>query len=99
MRVHPGARRDALGGFRADGALKLEVTAAPEGGRANRAVEAVLAEALGLPPSRVSVVRGQGSRHKWVEVEGLGDDQVRRRLEEVSAERGDGGGGRSARPH
>ena len=38
VRVHPGARRNAIRGWLDDGALRLEVTAPPEDGRANRAV-------------------------------------------------------------
>jgi len=41
------------------------VTAAPEGGKANRAVIALLADALSVPPSSISLVRGAASRDKW----------------------------------
>ncbi len=39
VRVHPGAQRPGLVGRLADGSLKVAVAEAPEGGRANRAVE------------------------------------------------------------
>ncbi len=58
----------------------MRVTAAPEGGKANAAVAAVLAKALGVPKSAVRVVRGGTSRHKQVEVDGLGADDVERLL-------------------
>lgn len=85
VHVHPGARRAMLRGFRGDGALQLAVTAPPEGGRANRAVAELLAETLGVPRGRVEVVRGLGSRSKWVEVEGLGEDEIRSRLDTTLA--------------
>jgi len=81
VHVHPGARRDGLRGWRADGALKVEVTAPPEDGRANAAVSALLAGVLALPKRSVAVVRGHGSRAKVVEVEGLSEDEVRRRID------------------
>lgn len=81
VHVHPGARRAALRGWRADGALRLDVTAAPERGRANDAVTALLAGVLGVPRGRVAVVRGAASRTKVVEVSGLGEDDVKRRIE------------------
>ena len=81
VRVQPGARRERLVGWMEDGALKLAVAAPPEGGRANAAVAELLGAALGVKRRQVQVVRGHGSRSKVVEVEGLDEDQVRRRLE------------------
>ena len=49
---------------RAGGVLRVRVTAAPEGGEANRAVIGLLAEAFGVAPSRVELVRGAASRDK-----------------------------------
>lgn len=89
VRVHPGARRAGLVGFLADGTLKLEVPEPPAGGRANRAVEALLADALGIARGRVTVVRGQGSRTKTVGIEGLDGDEVRRRLARAGAASGE----------
>ena len=64
MRVQPKARESAIIGWQA-GALRVRVTAAPEDGRANRAVIALLAEALSVPPSSIALVRGATSRDKW----------------------------------
>ncbi|MDI3260499.1 MAG: DUF167 domain-containing protein, partial [Sinobacteraceae bacterium] len=57
LRVSPGSPRDAISGWRGD-ALKLSVRAAPERGRANEAVESLLAQALALPRGAVKVVAG-----------------------------------------
>ncbi len=74
MRVSPRGGRDAVEGWGVDPAhrpfLKLRVAAAPVDGGANAAVEALLAKALGLPRSAVSVVRGHAARLKQVEIEG-----------------------------
>jgi uncharacterized protein len=70
VRVTPRAGRNEVAGER-DGVLLVRVTAPPEGGKANMAVCRVIAKALGVAPSRVSVVRGAGSRQKVLQVEGL----------------------------
>lgn len=80
IRVHPGARREGVTGRRADGAWTLAVRAVPEGGRANRAVEQLLAEVLGVAKGQVTVVRGQASRAKIVDVHGIDDAEITRRL-------------------
>ena len=67
--VQPRAARNAVGGMYGD-ALKIKVTAPPVEGKANAAVEALLAEILGVPPSRVTVVAGGASRNKKVVVAG-----------------------------
>ncbi len=73
--VHPGARRDGVVGWQGS-ALKVCVRAAPERGRANRAVEELLAAALGVPTSDVAVVSGATSRTKRVRVVGVGASAV-----------------------
>ncbi|MDF0599182.1 DUF167 domain-containing protein [Psychromarinibacter sp. C21-152] len=62
VRVTPKASRSAI---KRDGdTLRVYVTAAPEGGKANAAVAKLLAKALGLPKSRLSLIRGQTARDK-----------------------------------
>jgi uncharacterized protein YggU (UPF0235/DUF167 family) len=78
--VSPGASRSELAG-RHGGGWKARVAVPPERGRANRALEELLADALGVPRAAVSVVAGHGSRRKLVEVEGLDAAEADRRLE------------------
>jgi uncharacterized protein YggU (UPF0235/DUF167 family) len=80
VRVHPGAQRPGLVGRLADGSLKLAVAEAPEGGRANRAVEVLVAGLLALRRTQVTVVGGAAARLKQVEIEGLDAAEVERRL-------------------
>ncbi len=82
LKVSPKASRNAVTGFVGE-ALKVAVTAAPERGKANEAVEELLAEALGLPRSAVRVVAGQTSRNKRLEIAGLEAAEVRRRLRTI----------------
>jgi uncharacterized protein (TIGR00251 family) len=78
LRVSPKARKNAIQGLRGD-ALKLSVTAAPERGRANDAVIALLAEALDLPASSIELVSGAASKDKVVEIP-LTSGEIARRL-------------------
>ena len=79
LRVKPGARRRELGGEHA-GALRVAVTAPPEKGRANEEVEALLAEVLDVARGAVRVVTGHASRDKTAAIDGLGTEEIRRRL-------------------
>lgn len=62
MRVTPGARSEAL--ETVEGRLVARVRAKPEDGKANAAVTALLANALGIAPSKVELLRGVTSREK-----------------------------------
>ena len=70
VRVQPKASRDAIVGEHA-GALKIAVTAPPEKGKANRAAVEVLAQALGVAKSAVTLVSGATSRDKTLAVRGV----------------------------
>jgi uncharacterized protein YggU (UPF0235/DUF167 family) len=69
LRVQPRARRLALD-VTPDGALKAAVTAAPEDGKANDAVVALLSQAWRLPKSTFEIVRGGTARAKTLMVAG-----------------------------
>ena len=58
----------------------MRVAAAPERGKANDAVLALLAETLAVPRARVTLVSGGGSRDKIVELSGIEPDDIERRL-------------------
>ena len=79
VRVTPRAARDGLAGWQG-GVLRVRVTAPPVEGKANDAVERLLAQALGVAKSGVGVVSGAGAREKLVEVAGLSQDEAVRRL-------------------
>jgi uncharacterized protein len=80
VRLTPKASRDEVVGVEDHtGAcvLKARVRALPEAGRANAALETLIAKWLGLPPSTVSVAHGGKSRLKQVAVAGDGDALIR----------------------
>lgn len=79
IKVAPKAARNAVNGWMAD-TLKVSVTTAPEKGKANQAVIGLLADALRLPKSALRVVRGETSTQKLIEISGLDEGEVLRRL-------------------
>jgi uncharacterized protein len=66
VRVTPGAREETLA--IADGRVLAKVRAKPEDGKATAAVLALLAQALDVPVSRVTLVRGATAREKLVQI-------------------------------
>src|SRR5437763_10799048 len=82
LKVVPGASRERIVGELGE-ALKVAVTAPPEDGAANAAVEKFLAKALGLPRKQVGLVGGFGSRRKTLRVSGLSRDELSRRIAEL----------------
>jgi uncharacterized protein (TIGR00251 family) len=75
VRLRPRGHKDELMGL-VDGVLQARVTAPPVDGKANRALCKSIAKRAGVAPSRVSVVRGQKSRDKLIEVEGIDLDAL-----------------------
>jgi len=80
IKAVPRAARDEVVGW-LDGALKVRLAAVPQDGRANAALEALLARLLGLRKSAVRVVAGHASPRKRVEIDGLDRAEIDRRLE------------------
>lgn len=77
--VTPRASRDGIGGVH-DGALRVRVTRPPADGEANRAVIRLVAEALDVPPSTVSVASGDRARRKRLALATLDEAELLRRL-------------------
>lgn len=80
IRVQPKAGRN---GVEVDGGrVTVRVTAAPEGGKANAAVVALLAKRLKVARGRVRIVRGHKGREKRVRIEGITPGEFFARLSE-----------------
>jgi uncharacterized protein (TIGR00251 family) len=79
VKVHPRAKRSALAGRIGD-AWKLSLAAPPVDGKANEECVRFLAEFAGVPRSRVRIVMGLTSRLKVVEIEGVPQEDLERRL-------------------
>jgi uncharacterized protein (TIGR00251 family) len=80
VRVQPRAARSEIVGWRADGALSVRVAAPPVEGRANAALSELLADALDVRRTAVTIELGSRGRDKLVRISGLTAAQVRQRL-------------------
>jgi uncharacterized protein len=82
VRLTPRGGRDRVDGFAPDAAgervLRVRVAAPPVDGAANAALVRLLAKALGVPKSAVTIVSGETSRGKTVEVVGEPADLAKR---------------------
>jgi hypothetical protein len=86
VRVHPGARRNAVTGLHPAGAgssaaLKIALTTPPVDGRANEALIAFLADALHLPKASIVLVTGATSRSKLLRITGRTAAEVQSALD------------------
>lgn len=87
VKLTPGASVDRIDGWGVDAegrpVLKVRVRARPIEGEANEALVKLLARALGVPKSAVSVQRGGQSRTKIIEIMGLSEDEAKSRLTDL----------------
>jgi uncharacterized protein len=85
LRVAPGARRPGIVG-RYRGGWKVRVTAAPEAGKANDAVLALLASTLDIPRHDLALASGASSRDKVVRLVGISPNDADARLAAAAKE-------------
>jgi uncharacterized protein len=83
--AHPGAKRAGVFGERA-GSLRVAVTTAPDKGKANVAIQSVLAVALGCKANQITLLSGETSRRKRFLIAGITPDQLARRLASLIAD-------------
>lgn len=87
IKLTPGAASDRIDGWDVDAdgrpILKVRVRARPVEGEANAALIKLLAKALGVPKSAVSLARGGQSRTKMVAVAGLSENEAKARLTDL----------------
>ena len=77
-----GSSRDRIVGVLGD-SLKVAVSASPERGKANKAIAAILAKALGLPGGDVTLAIGGSRPHKQFAISGMSSEAIRRRLRAI----------------
>ena len=82
VRVTPKASQNAVTGLytAADGhvSLSIKVTAAPDKGKANKAVIEVLSDELGFAKTAFVLIRGETDRNKLLAFSGSGNALVER---------------------
>ncbi len=69
VKVIPKSSRTELAGYLPDGTWKIKVAAAPEKGKANRALVDFLAEHFGVAKSRIRITSGETSQLKRIHVD------------------------------
>ena len=82
VRAQPGAKSSGVRGEQ-DGALKVSVTQIAEKGKANKALIAVLSDALGVRKSQLELLAGATSGHKQFLVRGVTAGDLRQRIDRL----------------
>ena len=82
VKVIPGASRDRIAGKLGD-AIKVQVSAAPERGKANDAVINVIAALLGLRRNDIQIARGHAQPRKLLEINGIDQQTLDQRISEL----------------
>ena len=82
IKVIPGASRDRIAGRLGD-AIKVQVSAAPERGKANDAVINLIAGLLGLRRADIQITRGHTQPRKTLEIQALSQEQLDQRISEL----------------
>lgn len=67
VKVKPNARENSVKQMD-DGSLEVRVSVPPEKGKANERVIKLLAKHYKVPPSKVSIIKGETSKEKVVEI-------------------------------
>jgi uncharacterized protein (TIGR00251 family) len=81
--VRPSAKQDKID--TKDG-IEICTREPPKGNRANIAVIKMLSKVLGIPPRKISIVRGAASRVKEIHVSGINQDRLERLMQDGSGE-------------
>jgi len=79
LRIVPNAKRDEVTGEHGD-AVKIKVAAPAIEGKANEALLEFIAEKLGLHHRDITLIAGEKSRDKLIEIENLDAAEARARL-------------------
>lgn len=79
VKVHPRAKRSGIAG-RFGEAWKLDLAAPPVDGKANEECMRFFAGLCGVPRSRVRIVTGATGRMKLIEIEGMEQAELERKL-------------------
>lgn len=78
IKVKPGSKKDEIV-RESDGSIKVKIRAMPVEGKANKYLIEFLSQKLGLPKSKIALLKGETNTFKTVEIEAE-EDQVLRLL-------------------
>lgn len=79
VKVTPNAGRNDITGCK-EGVWQVRIGAPPDKGKANKELVDYLAEKLDIRKSAIQVITGTASRHKVLQIEGLGGEEITKRL-------------------
>lgn len=82
VKASPGARKNEIRDVTA-GMLKVCCTQVPEKGKANKAIQEVLARGLGLRKSQVTLLAGLTDAHKKFLITGITAEELEKRVNEA----------------
>lgn len=68
--LQPKASKDAILGLH-DNEIKVSITAPPVDGKANQHLIKFLAKLVGVAKSKVTILKGELSRHKQIKIDGV----------------------------
>jgi uncharacterized protein len=80
VKVTPNAGRNEITGFK-EGVLQVRIGAPPDKGKANKELVDFLRETLGIKKSSIQIIKGETSRNKVLLVEGMGGEEILKRLQ------------------
>ena len=70
VHITPNASRNQVQGRNENGEYRIKVQSPPMDGAANKCLMKYLSKLLGISKSGISIVRGETSRHKVMEIQG-----------------------------
>ena len=80
VQVQPRSSRNQVVGEQ-EGRLKIKLTAPPVEGEANQALVDFLAQLLRIPKKDIKLLKGESSRHKLIEIKGIGKQELMDKLD------------------
>jgi uncharacterized protein (TIGR00251 family) len=75
VKVQPRSSKNQVAGEQ-EGVLKIKLTAPPVDGEANQALIAYLSDCFKVPKKNISLLKGDSSRHKLLEIKGVGPQDI-----------------------
>lgn len=78
-KIIPNAARSRVVGYIGE-ALKIQIAAPPEKGKANEELINFLSKLLKVPKSAIKILTGETGRLKRVSIEGLSAEEIRKKL-------------------
>ena len=80
VKIVPNSSKTALAGL-LDAMIKIKVAAPPEKGKANKSLSGFLAKKLGLRKQDITIISGQTSAVKQIQIKGITRQEFLEKLE------------------